>query len=308
MTQPIIQCLELGKRYTKSAALRQLSFCLEENGIVGLIGRNGSGKTTLMRLCAGQIQPTQGEVRLFGETPMDNLCVLYRLIYSHPNLRYISSCTLKGVLVQYARLFPNFDSLFAEKLIAHFGLDAKRKCSDLSQGTAALFHFICALSCRAPLTMLDEPMLGMDIAVRKEVYEILLRDYAEHPRLFFISSHLLAELEPILTELVLLHNGSLILHQSMEDLRRSAYRAAGTRAQLNMFCEGRNVIHRKNGEMEDFAVILEIPDAAAQAAAQQAGLQLTAIGAEELCIYLTGDSRSGDLDALWQINGDWCER
>ena len=75
--------------------------------------------------------------------------------------------------------------------------------------------------------MLDEPVLGMDVTVRKSAYEILLRDFAEHPRTFIISSHLLSEIEGLLSDILLIEKGKLVLHSPIDDVRQSAYRVDG---------------------------------------------------------------------------------
>ena len=172
----VVRTTNLNKHYGKNHALSDLSVTISENSITGLIGRNGSGKTTLMKILAGLLDKTSGEARVFGEQPMDNLSVLNKMVYTYHDMAYDPKLSLKTILTAYKTMFAGFDSEFADKLMKYFELNGKMKYKSLSQGMGSIFNFLCALSCRTTLTMLDEPVLGMDVTVRKSAYEILLRD------------------------------------------------------------------------------------------------------------------------------------
>ncbi len=299
MHDAVVQTQSLTKQYGKKTALRDLTFTLPQHGITGLIGRNGSGKTTLMKILAGRLDKTQGQVLVFGQEPMDNLQVLEQLVYTYHNLEYDKNITLKTILQGYRILFPNFDAEFAQKLMAYFELSGKMKYRQLSQGQGSIFNFLCALACRSPLTMLDEPVLGMDVTVRRAAYEILLRDYTEHPRSFIISSHLFNELEGLLSDLLLIEQGSLVLHQSIDELRQSAYRLDGSEPLLDAFTATKKVIARQAGQLQSFAVVYEPLDEVTMAAAQRQGLQISPVRAEDLCVYLTARNKEEELACLW---------
>jgi ABC-2 type transport system ATP-binding protein len=212
-----------------------------ENGIIGLIGRNGSGKTTLMKMCSGLLNVTSGSLEVFGGTPMDNLNVLSDVVYTYHNIEYDKILRLISIIENYAIMFKDFDIKFAKKLLKYFDLNPKLKYTGLSQGMASVFNFICGISCRAKLTMLDEPVLGMDVTVRKSVYEVLLRDYTENPRTIIVSSHLLSELEGVLSDIILIDKGKLILFDNIDNLRQAAYRVEGEKPAVDTFIEDKNV-------------------------------------------------------------------
>jgi len=296
-----IQAEALTKNYNKwKRAIDGLSVEIPAGGLVGLIGRNGSGKTTFMKLCAGLLNVTGGSLKVFGQAPMDNLEVLSNLVYSHPGLEYEPSLQLETILRNYARMFLDFDFEFASKLLRYFDLDSGLKYKQLSQGMVSTFNFSCGLACRAKLTLLDEPLLGMDITVRKAAYEILLRDYNEYPRTILLSSHLLAELEGILSDILLIDEGKLVFFCSLDDLRQSAYQLEGDRASLEAFCEGKPLIYRKNGELQSLAVVYEPLDESTKAEAGRWQLRLSAVRVEDLCTYLTRESKEGELACLWE--------
>ena len=299
MKSDIVRTVNLSKRFGKTNALSDLSVSVKENSITGLIGRNGSGKTTLLKIIAGLLNKTDGEVQVFGQQPMDNLSVLSRLVYTYHNVQYESAMRLGAIVYAYKEMFPSFDSEFAEKLMSYFELSRKAKYKSLSQGMCSIFNFLCALSCRAPLTMLDEPVLGMDVTVRKAAYEILLRDFTEYPRTFIISSHLLSELESTLSDILLVEQGQLVLNSPIDDVRQSAYRIDGTPSAIEQHISGKNVIANKSTELSSFAVVYEQPTDETVKSAKRHGLAVSPVRAEDLCVYLTRQNKEEELECLW---------
>ena len=295
----VIKTLNLSKIYGKEHALADMSVTIYENSIIGLIGRNGSGKTTLMKILAGKLAKTGGDAFVFGENPMDNLTVLNRLVYTYHNVEYDPKLNLQTILFGYEAMFPKFDGQFANKLMRYFDLTGKAKYKSLSQGMASIFNFLVALSCRAPLTMLDEPVLGMDVTVRKSAYEILLRDFTEHPRTIIISSHLLSEIESMLSDILLIEQGRVVLNSSIDDIRQSAYRIDGTPSAIGGYAADKKVIVQKKSELKSFAVIYERCTEAAVESAKKQGLTVSPVRPEELCVFLTQQNKEAELECLW---------
>ena len=295
----VVKAINLSKHYGKNVALSDLSAAIPENSITGLIGRNGSGKTTLMKILAGLLDKTSGEALIFGERPMDNLSVLNRLVYTCHDMAYDPKLNLRTILTAYKTMFAGFDTEFADKLMKYFDLGGKMKYHSLSQGMGSIFNFLCALSCRTPITMLDEPVLGMDVTVRKAAYEILLRDFTEHPRTFIISSHLLSEIEGTLSDILLIEQGKAVLNCSIDDVRQSAYRVDGNAVALDSYLSGKKIIARKTSEIVSFAVIYErLTESAAESAKRQ-GLTVSSVKAEDVCVYLTQQNKEGEFECLW---------
>jgi len=295
----IVTTVNLNKHFGRNHALDNMSITIAENSITGLIGRNGSGKTTLLKILAGILDKTDGKVQVFGGEPMDNLAVLNKLVYTYHNVQYDPGIRLGVILYAYENMFPNFNPEFANKLMNYFDLDKKMKYKNLSQGMSSIFNFLCALSCRAPLTMLDEPVLGMDVTVRKAAYEILLREFTENPRTFIVSSHLLSEIEGTLSDILLIEEGRVVLNQPIDDVRNSAYRIDGSSSAVDQFTSGRNIITKKESELSCFAVIYESPTDAAMENAKSQGLTISPVRAEDLCVFLTQQNKEDELECLW---------
>ncbi|MCL2709084.1 MAG: ABC transporter ATP-binding protein, partial [Defluviitaleaceae bacterium] len=181
----------------------------------------------------------------------------------------------------------------------YFELSEKMRYKNLSQGMGSIFNFICALSCRVPLTMLDEPVLGMDVTVRKAAYEILLRDFADNPRTFIVSSHLLSEIEGALSDVILIERGRTVLNCPIDDVRQSAYRVDGSERAVSGFIDGKKVIAHKKSEMKCFAVIYETCTELAAESSRRLGLSVSPVSAEDLCVYLTRQNKEDEFECLW---------
>ncbi len=290
----------LCKNYREIAAVHKISVDIPENVILGLIGRNGSGKTTFLRLCAGQLEKTSGKINVFGEEPMNNLSVLEKLIYSTSNYQFGKTTRILTILRNFYYMFQQFDIEFAKKLLDYFSLSLKKIYGQMSLGETSLFNFICALATRSPLTMLDEPILGMDTTIRSAVYEILLRDYNENPRTFIISSHLLSEIEGLLSDIMLIDKGALVLCKNIDELRSSAYKVEGSGEALDKFLIGRESIFRKNGGLTNYAVINSHCLENDKKEIAELSLTLSAVRPEELCFLLTSENKDSDMDKIWQ--------
>ena len=299
MSDLIIQAAGLCKNYGKKAAINSFTVDIPAGGLIGLIGRNGSGKTTLMKLCAGQLEVSGGKLEVMGSAPMDNLDVLSNLVYTFHDMPYEKQLKLQTILSNYAVMFRDFDLEFAGKLLKYFNLSAKTKYKQLSLGMASIFNFICGLACRAQLTMFDEPVLGMDITVRKAAYEVLLRDYSIHPRTIIISSHLLGEMENILSDILLIDEGRPVLFENIDDLRQGAYRIEGKKSAVDSFAAGKQVVYYQGG-INCEAVIKEKVGDTIQEQAQRSGLRVSPVRPEDLCVYLTRENKEGELSCLWK--------
>ena len=289
----VINTYNLSRTFGKTKALDDVSVSIGENKIIGLIGRNGAGKTTLLKTCAGYIRPTKGQVKIWDRKVWDNIDVLSDLIYVDDEIQYDSSLKLKDILFVCENSYKNWDKAFAEKLISYFGLDTNKKYKKLSRGMKTQFNIVVALSSRTKLMLFDEPTLGLDAAFRKEFYGILLNDYMKNPRTIIISSHLLSEIEDMLEEIVLIDKGKLVLHESVDDVRGRGILLNGRREILEPFIEGRRVLSRQElGASLIVGILNELADDE-RAHLEKNNVDISAISAQDMCIYLTNDDKGG---------------
>ena len=236
---------DLTMRYRGHEALRGVNLDLAENTIHGLLGRNGAGKTSLMRILTGQEFETGGEVRVWGGHPRENTAVLDRVCFVRESLKYPDAYRLDDVLLAARLAFPNWDADFAERLVADFALPRGRRIKKLSRGQHSAVGVVIGLASRAPLTLFDEPYLGLDAVARQTFYDRLLEDFAEHPRTIVLSTHLIDEVADLVERIVLLDRGEILLDADAEDLRGRAVAVSGPAGEVESYAAGHEVLHRQ---------------------------------------------------------------
>ncbi|MGO1876468.1 ABC transporter ATP-binding protein, partial [Agrococcus casei] len=228
MTQ-VIETSALSKHYKAVKAVNDLTVSFDENRIHGLLGRNGAGKTTLMQLLTGQLFATSGDIRVFGESPLENTTVMQRTCFIQEGQTYPDGFEPRHVISIAAGMHEKWDQQRADELVEMFELPMKRKIKKLSRGQLSAIGIIVGIASRADLTFFDEPYLGLDAVARKNFYDALLADYAAHPRTILISSHHIDEVAPLLETVTVIDNGELLMQHDVEELADAAFAFAGTR-------------------------------------------------------------------------------
>lgn len=298
-----ISVKELVKRYGDTMAVDHIDMQLHANEIIGLIGANGSGKTSFFKMCVGLESVTGGTIEILGGNPWEDMEVRSELIYSMHNLPVGDARKLKQIVGYYEVMYPHFDREFAEKLLLLFLIPMNKKYKSLSQGMKSLFHFSCALATRCKVTLLDEPFIGIDIEKRKMAYDILLRDFMEHPRTFVISSHNLSELESVLSEMVLIDEGRIIFYESIDAVREMLYQAGGNREAVQAFADSlpeEEVLELSHGETGSNVIVRGSILCGTAEQAKQSGLHVKAVSPEDVSIVLAGKQKKKELSYLWE--------
>ncbi len=290
----VVKCTELKKKFGSKFAVDGLTLNIEEGRIIGLIGRNGAGKTTLLNLIAGYIRPTGGLLTVFDKVPFGNLEVSSKLIFVDENMAFPQTFTLNEILSEMPRFYKKFDTALAKRLLEYHSFDPKQHHSKLSKGMSSTFNSIIGICAHAPLTIFDEPTLGMDTSSRKDFYRTLLKDYIECPRSIIISSHLLGELSGLLEDILLIDNGHEVAFLACDEAANYAVGLRGKRETVERITYGRQVIHR-----EEFAtgeVFLAIRKELTQnetASVKEAGIEIMPVPVDDLCVYLTEKGKGG---------------
>lgn len=222
-----------------------LDFTIEAGSITGLLGRNGCGKSTLAHLLTGLHTPSSGTITMSHSSDEENnheSIVLHKGLSSSqlaPSLCFVGEDTsvyltskLKDSLELWAAIRPNWDNDLAYELLDAFRISPKKKLNKLSRGQRSIFFAILGLASRAPLTIFDEVHLGMDAVNREMFYQILMRDYLEHPRTIAISSHLIDEIENLLSHVIILDEGRIIAQGDVDRVREEHMREDGKTPRL----------------------------------------------------------------------------
>ena len=290
----VIKCENVSKAYKSLNAVNKLSFSIEENTITGLIGRNGAGKTTLLKLLSGFLKATDGEIKVFDENPFNNLKVSSNTIFIDENMSFSKQLTLDELLSAAKGFYPNFDETMSRKLLEYFSLSKRKKHSELSKGMTSTFNMILGIASHCALTIMDEPTTGMDAAVRKEIYKIMLKDYIENPRSILISSHHLEELEDILEDILLLKDGTKCLHMPIVDLKEYAIGLRGNAETVRSLIKGRKVLYEENFGTDSIYLVVETKNFQEDLMAAKAiNIEAKLISTSDLCIYLTSPKEGG---------------
>ena len=208
----VIEFTNVTKSYRTHDVLQSMSFKIQQGVLTGIIGRNGVGKTTLMKIIAGFIEETSGTVKVFSEKPFNNLKVSANSIFVDDAMAFPNAMTLSDILKECNRFYSNWDKGLADRLIDYFGFHLDTRHHYLSKGKKSTFNAIIGISAHCALTIFDEPTTGMDAAVRKDFYRALLKDYLAHPRTILLSSHHIEEIEDLLEDVLLVHNGIAHFH------------------------------------------------------------------------------------------------
>jgi ABC-2 type transport system ATP-binding protein len=230
----VVRTTGVTKRYGQLAALDGVSVELAGNTIHGLLGRNGAGKTTLMRILTGQAFATGGTVEVFGQHPYENADVLSRVCFIKESQHYPEKFRVKHALRAAELLYPDWDDAYAAELLADFAVPA-----------AGRSGVVIGLASRAPLTLFDEPYLGLDAVARQLFYDRLLADFAEHPRTIVLSTHLIDEVDTLIEHVVLLDCGRVLLDTDAESLRGEAVAVTGPAEAVERFAAGHRELHRE---------------------------------------------------------------
>ncbi|KRG12266.1 ABC transporter ATP-binding protein [Lederbergia galactosidilytica] len=294
----IIDIQQLSMTYDDdSKVINDINLSIKENKIYGLLGRNGAGKTTLMKLITAQIFSTDGVLRVFGEHPYENQQVLEKICFIKESQKYPDNYRVRDVLEVSASLFKNWDQEYALKLVKEFDLPLKKRVKKLSRGMHSAVGIIVGLASRAPLTIFDEPYLGLDAVARKIFYDQLITDFGNHPRTIILSTHLIDEVSNLLEHVIVIDRGNIIIDRDSEELRGLAYTVTGLAAQVTSFVKGKEVIQeeRMGGTMT--ATLIGDENSNEQSAAKQWGLGVSPVSLQQLIVYLTKSKTEGMLSS-----------
>lgn len=273
---------QLRKTYKGTVALDDVSFTLEEPKIYGLLGRNGAGKTTFMEILAGHILANSGEITIDGEKPFDNQRLMESICLIKEGDNFKRDLKVKQVLRLYSLFYPTWDPELADELMTVYNLKRNARVKTLSKGMASALGVIVGLASKAPITIFDEPYIGLDAAARQKFYDILLEEYQAEKRTIIFSTHLIDEVSLLFEEVLILREGKLVLKEEAEVLRNRTFAVTGSTEQVQTFIRDKQVFNTKELAGMMTAYIYGSPDEA-----ELAGLATEGIPIQELMIYLT---------------------
>ena len=208
----VLECKDLSKHYGNAPALNHVSLAVEPGRIVGLLGPNGSGKTTLIKLANGLLTPSEGEVLVCDMAPGKE---------SHASVSYLPERTCIPTWMSVKQLldfYRDFNRKAAEEMLTHLNIRLTQRIKQMSKGTREKVQLIMVMSRAAKLYLLDEPIGGVDPATRDYILSTIIGNYNPEAAVI-ISTHLIADVEKVLDEVIFINQGQVVLQSSVDEIR-----------------------------------------------------------------------------------------
>ncbi|MCI8605861.1 MAG: ABC transporter ATP-binding protein [Hungatella sp.] len=212
----ILEYSHVTKQFGSMYALSDVSLTIEPGHIIGLLGPNGSGKTTLIKLACGLLVPSSGSLTVCGGPvgPESKARISYL-----PDKNYLSQwMKVSQIIDLFHDFYDNFDRNKAYEMLKRLNINPTQKLKTLSKGTREKVQLILVMSRNADLYLLDEPIGGVDPAARDYILQTILTNYNENGSIL-ISTHLIADVEQVLDQIIFLKNGVVTLQSSVDGIR-----------------------------------------------------------------------------------------
>ena len=216
MENVVLKAAGLTKNYGGNRALDGLDLELPQGKIVGLLGPNGSGKTTFLKIAAGLLTPSAGELTVCGQKigPETKAVVSYL-----PDKTYLNrQQKITEILDFFQDFYKDFDRERAENMLSALHIDPNARLKTLSKGNQEKVQLVLVMSRRAKLYLLDEPIGGVDPAARDYILNTIITNY-DPSATVLISTHLIADVERVLDEFVFLSQGRIVRQGSTDETR-----------------------------------------------------------------------------------------
>lgn len=212
----VLEVKGISKSFGDKKVVDNVSFQIKKGKIVGLLGKNGSGKTTIIKMINDLLTLDSGEISVYGK----NVGVDSKNMISYlPERTYLQGNEkVKDVIEIFKDFYADFDEENALRLLKDLDLDVNSSLSKMSKGMKEKVQLALVMSRKAKFYVLDEPLGGVDPSTRDYIMQTILRNFDEDSALL-ITTHLIADVEKILDEVIFIDKGKIILNENVEDLR-----------------------------------------------------------------------------------------
>lgn len=257
-----LECRGITKRFGKKEVLKGIDLTIEPGKIYGLVGRNGVGKTTLLSVMTAQAASNEGTVTYDGQPVWENRDALDHLCFSRELNTMTSFGPNNQKIKEYFRLaalyYPNWDQAYADELMKRFGINTKQIVCKMSKGMLSMVTITIGLASKADITILDEPVAGLDVVAREDFYKELLEEQGRTGRTFIISTHIIEEAADLFEEVIIMKDGKVFLQENTVDLLERAAHVTGLEEEVDRVTEGLEIYHEeKMGRSKGVTVLLK---------------------------------------------------
>lgn len=213
----LVKFINVNKQFGNKKILKDINLTIPKGRIIGLLGKNGTGKSTLIKLINDLLTPTSGEILVNGK----RVGVESKKVISYlPERTYLDkSMTVDQVIAYFEDFYKDFSKTKARELLKDLDLDTTQKLSKMSKGMQEKVQLVLVMSRKADLYILDEPLGGVDPATRDYILDTILNNFNEDASVI-ISTHLIADIERILDEVIFIDKGKIILQSDADELRK----------------------------------------------------------------------------------------
>ncbi|MCI1944354.1 ABC transporter ATP-binding protein [Clostridium luticellarii] len=214
--ETILKCTDLKKSYFRKVALNGLDLEIKRGKIMGLLGPNGSGKTTFLKITAGILSPSSGEILINGNKPGTKTKAQVSYL---PDRDYLYKWMRISDAVDFFKdMYDDFDGEKAEELLKFMDLNEDSRVRELSKGMSEKLYLTLVLSRKSQLYVLDEPLGGVDPTTREKILDAILKNYTESSSIL-ITTHLVSDIERLFDDVAFISEGRIILSGNAEELR-----------------------------------------------------------------------------------------
>ena len=214
--ESILEFKNITKKYDNKTALDDITLSIPCGSIVGLLGPNGSGKTTMLKLATGLLQPTKGEVFACGLKPGAESKDL--VAYQSDKVYLNDWMNVKDLMNMLDDFYTNFNRDKALDMLKSLNINPNDKLKEMSKGTKEKVQLITTMCRDVQLYLLDEPIGGVDPAARDYILNTIISNYQENATVI-ISTHLIADVEPVLNHILFLKEGHIVRQGDVDDIR-----------------------------------------------------------------------------------------
>ena len=214
----ILEFKNLSKAYVKGInVISNLSLEISQGRIIGLLGPNGCGKSTMIKMIAGLLQPTSGEILVNGKAVGEETCA--DISYLPERTYFTASMKVKDIVNYFADFYKDFDKDKALKLLKDLNVDIEAKLKKLSKGTKEKVQLVLVMSRQAKLYLLDEPIAGVDPATREYILSTIVSNYNPEATII-ITTHLITDVEQVLDDFIFIsYGGQIVMSGNAEETR-----------------------------------------------------------------------------------------
>lgn len=216
----MIEITDLSKRFGKLHVLKKINLQLDKGECIALIGPNGCGKTTLIKSVLGMVLPNTGEIIFNGKSINKNIQYREHIGYMPQIGRYPENMTI-GQIINMVKSIRNSDRKLDEDLYQQFEIEKilDKRMSTLSGGTTQKVSATLAFLFDPEVLILDEPTAGLDPLASEILKEKIILERSKG-KLILITSHLLSELDDLISQVIFMQDGNLIFHKEVEELKK----------------------------------------------------------------------------------------